>query len=77
MQLQHPKRVRLFGDRFLNDLRVIVECFFSAGNDLREDREAIAGGSLGENRAVPALLRSRRVKPALRNGHSYGLRPIL
>jgi hypothetical protein len=69
VQFQHRKRVRLFGDRVLNDLRVFVERFLSAGNDLRDNREAIAGGSLGENRAVAALLRGSRVKSSLGDGH--------
>ena len=50
MQLEDRQGVGLRGDRLLDGFGVFVEDFFPAWNDLREDREAVAGRGLGKDR---------------------------
>ena len=58
MQLEHGEAVRLIGHGFLDVLGVLVEDRLPSGDDLRDDREAVASRSFGKDRAVPTLLNS-------------------
>ena len=77
VQLEHGEDVRLTGHRLLDVLGVLVEDLLPSGDDLRDDGEAVARRSLGEDRAVPALLHLVLEKSSLGDRHGGGLRPIL
>src|ERR1700730_10561678 len=76
MQLEHSEDVRLTSHRLLDILSVLVEYIFPAGDDLRDDGEAVACWSLGKDRAVSSLLHLIFEDPSFRDRHGRGLRPV-
>ena len=48
MQLEHRETVRLIRYRFLDLSRMLVKRLLTTGDDLRDNREAVAGRSLGK-----------------------------
>src|SRR5205823_7042593 len=65
------------GDTFREVSPILVEVFLAARNDLRDDREAVARGSLGKNWAISSLLHFVWEEATLRDGHGCGFRPIV
>src|SRR5262249_52475226 len=63
------------GDGLLDLLPIPTDGLLRAGLDLRDDREAMARGSLGEDRAISSLF-LLEVSP-LRDRLGRGLRPIV
>ena len=55
MQLEHGEAVGHLGHCLLDRLAIVADHLLPAGLDLRDDREAVARGSLGKDRAVPPL----------------------
>ena len=71
MELQRRERVRARGDGVLDALPVGADVGLGARLDLRDDREAVAGGRSRVGRAVPALL--EREVALFWNRHRRGL----
>src|SRR5437667_5214609 len=77
MQLEHFEGLGKTRDRFFNLLTIRTDGLLTLRLDLRDDREAIARGSLREDRAVSALLHFVCEKSALGDRHGCGFRPIV
>ena len=75
VQLEHLERVGQAGDGLLDLLSIRADGLLRAGLDLRDDREAIARGSLGEDRAVSSLFLLE--ESLLRDRLGGGLRPVV
>ena len=75
VQLEHLERVGQAGDGLLDLLPVRADGLLRAGLDLRDDREAIARGSPGEDRAVSSLFLLE--ESLLRDRLGGGLRPVV
>src|SRR5207248_6767254 len=56
VQLEHREDIRLLCHCLLEISRILVEVLLAARNDLRDEGEAIAGGTLREYGAVASLL---------------------
>jgi hypothetical protein len=56
---------------------MVVEVRFPSGFEFRDNREAVARGSLWEDRAVATLLDFVFEVAALRDGHRGGFRPVV
>src|SRR5258705_6641052 len=65
VRFEHCNNVRLVSDCLLHDLGMAVEGLLLSRDDLRDDREAIARGSLWEDRAVPAVFHVSLKYPSL------------
>ena len=76
MQPEHGDNVRLSCHRLLKILSILVEGRLPAGNDFRDDGEAVARRSPGEDRAIAALLDLVLEVSALRDRHGGGFRPV-
>ena len=63
VQLEYGENVGLSGHGLLDSASIFVEDFFPAGDDLRQDREPVAGGRLGKDRSIPALFARSLLKP--------------
>ena len=77
VQLEHRKAIRLSRDRLLDISRILVEVRFATRNDLRDDREAVAGRGLREDRTIAALLDLVLEVSAFRDRHRRGFRPVV
>src|SRR5207253_5899544 len=71
------KAIRLSRDRLLDISRILVEVWFATRNDLRDDREAVAGRGLREDRTIAAMLDLVLEVSAFRDRHRRGFRPVV
>src|SRR6266446_446646 len=76
VQLEHGEAVRLVRHRLLDVLGVLVEYIFPAGDDLSDDREAVACRTLGKDWAVSALLHLIFEDSPFRDRHSRRFGPL-
>src|SRR5207237_1369987 len=77
MQLEHFEGLGKTRDRFFKLLPIRTDGLLPPRLDLRDDREAIAGGSLREDRAISALLDFVFEESPFRDGHGCGFRPVI
>ena len=75
MQLEHGKAVWVLGNRFLNRLGMFVAGFLTTRDQLCDDGEAVARGSLWKDRAVSALFHLVLEESSFRDCHGCGFRP--
>src|SRR3954454_16383108 len=76
VQLKHGEAVRLLRYGLLDVSGVLVEYIFPARDDLGDDGEAIARGTLGKDLAVSALLHLVFEDPSFRDRHRRRSGPV-
>src|SRR3954447_22897473 len=77
VELQHGEEVRRLGHPLLDPLGVRIEILLGAGLDPGKDAEAVAGRSLGVDRAVASLLYLIREESPFGDRQGSGFRPVV
>src|SRR5206468_10564901 len=77
VQLELRKAILPSRDLLFDISRILVEVRFATRNDLRDEREAVAGRGLREDRTIAALLDLVLEVSAFRDRHRRGFRPVV
>src|SRR5438094_2639658 len=77
VELQHFEAVRIARYRCFNALAIVADGLLAARLHLRNDRETIARGRPGEDRAIPSTLLFVLEVSLLRDRHRRGFHPVV